>query len=89
MRQTRFITAALILVLLASILSACVAKVEEPIKTAGVAEMPVASYVAVAPKAMHVGESAAVTFTLLGKKGQLASDRVEVALPAFAFRAQW
>ncbi|MFA4836048.1 MAG: alpha-2-macroglobulin family protein [Dehalococcoidia bacterium] len=79
MKRKGLITGALILVLLASILSACVSK-DEPDKLSNVADVAVKSYLAVAPKTMHSGEKAAVTFTLLGNEGQLTRDDVKLTL---------
>ncbi len=72
MRQTRFITTALVLILLASMVSACMPEPGE--------RGEVVSYVAVAPGTMRIGENVAVTFTLLDSEGRLAGDNVRVAL---------
>ncbi|MBM3131987.1 MAG: alpha-2-macroglobulin, partial [Chloroflexi bacterium] len=74
MRATNFITIFLVLVLLASTAYGCVSE------STSVGSVPVASYLAVAPKTMHAGEEAAITFTLLGSEGQLTRDKVQVAL---------
>jgi CD109 antigen len=72
MTQTRFITTALVLILLGSMVSGCIPDPGEPGE--------VISYVAIAPRTMRVGENVAVTFTLLDGQGRLTSDNVRVAL---------
>ncbi|MDY6912307.1 MAG: MG2 domain-containing protein, partial [Chloroflexota bacterium] len=74
MKHVRIISVLLIVLLLATVMAGCVCE------SSPAADVPVESYVAVAPSTMHVGEKAAVTFTLLGSKGQLTSDNVQVAL---------
>ena len=60
MRPTGMITIALVLILLAPALAGCGSGSD------GIASGPVESYIAMAPRIMHAGEHAAVTFTLLG-----------------------
>jgi CD109 antigen len=73
MIMPRFITVIIILALLVST-AACVSK------SSPVASVAVESYMAMAPKTMHAGESAAVAFTLLGSEGELTRDAVQVTL---------
>jgi len=73
MNSTRFITVILILVLLATTVAGCVSK-------SPISNTEVTSYVAMAPRTMHAGESAAVAFTLLGSEGELTRDTIKVSL---------
>ncbi|NQT71458.1 MAG: alpha-2-macroglobulin [Chloroflexi bacterium] len=75
MRLTSLIAVLLILMLLASTAAGCGSS-----SSTDIANVSVASYIAVAPKTMHAGENAAVTFTLLGDEGELTKDKVEVYL---------
>lgn len=75
MRSASLITVSLILMLLVSTVAGCISS-----SSAGIANVPVASYIAVAPKTMHAGENASVTFTLLGDEGELTKDTVEISL---------
>ena len=75
MRLTSLTVVLLVLMLLTSTAAGCGSS-----SSSGIANVSVASYIAVAPKTMHAGENAAVTFTLLGDEGELTKDKVEVSL---------
>ncbi|MDD5094735.1 MAG: alpha-2-macroglobulin family protein [Dehalococcoidia bacterium] len=75
MKRNLAVIATLILVLLAPTVLGCGSAAKPK-----VASVSVASYIAIAPKTLHIGENAAVTFTLLGEQGQLTRDTVSVDL---------
>lgn len=64
----------LIVIVLGSAAIGCVSK------SSVIGGVPVADYLAVAPRTLHAGEETAVAFTLLSADGQLVRDKVAVTL---------
>ncbi len=77
MKPNAIITTLLVVVLLVPLLAGCGSNDDD---SPDIADVPVKSYIAVAPSTMQVGEKTAVTFTLLGETGELARDTLSVAL---------
>ncbi len=73
MNSQKVISAILILALFITTVAGCGSDSK-------VASGTVESYIAMAPRTMHAGESTAVAFTLLGIEGELTKDKVEVSL---------
>ncbi|MFO8009293.1 MAG: alpha-2-macroglobulin family protein [Dehalococcoidia bacterium] len=80
MSFTRLITLLVILALTASTVGGCLSS--EP----KVSDADIEKYIATAPKTLYTGETAAVSFTLLGSEGQLTRDTVEVNLIRDGYR---
>lgn len=79
MRLPAGILIILIVIVTASSLTGCVSR-SAPTLHVPVGDVPVAGYMAVAPRTLHIGQGAAVSLTLLGADGQLTSDTVKVTL---------